>query len=182
MIARSVAIGGSGQNQVGSAARCIHRMDKVLTEGNVRLSSAVTDLSGAPSRATARSWSREPTPRKVSASGNSTGFGLVRFNPDGSIDTTFGTCGGAIRGFSKTTATIAFAVTLQPNGDIVALARYVGDGKLDSTFGNGGRVTTSFGSNADSFITSIVLQSDGKIVVAGTNAGTKLEVARYFGQ
>jgi hypothetical protein len=35
------------QNHVGSAASCIHRMDKVLTEMNVRLSSAVTDLSGA---------------------------------------------------------------------------------------------------------------------------------------
>jgi transposase len=35
------------QNHLGSAASCIHRMDKVLTEMNVRLSSAVTDLSGA---------------------------------------------------------------------------------------------------------------------------------------
>jgi uncharacterized delta-60 repeat protein len=137
---------------------------------------------------------------KVSATGNSTGFGLVRFNPDGSIDTTFGTHGGAITGFPKTAATNAFAVTLQPNGDIVAvgqagnvisnagideafaLARYVGSGQLDSTFGTGGRVTTSFGSTADAVISSIVLQSDGKIVVAGTKGGTSLEVARYLGQ
>jgi len=134
---------------------------------------------------------------KVSATGNSTGFGLVRFNPDGSIDTTFGTRGGAITGFPNTTLTAAFAVTLQTNGDVVAagqagnnnppaesfaLARYVASGKLDSTFGTGGRVTTGFGSNANAFITSIVLQSDGKIVVAGTNGGTRLEVARYLGQ
>jgi uncharacterized delta-60 repeat protein len=134
---------------------------------------------------------------KVSESGNSTGFGLVRFNSDGSIDTTFGTHGGAITGFPKETATNAFAVALQPNGDIVAagqagnnapvveafaLARYVSSGELDSTFGNGGRVTTSFGLAADAFITSIVLQSDGKIVVAGANGGTSLEVARYLGQ
>jgi uncharacterized delta-60 repeat protein len=135
---------------------------------------------------------------KVSATGNSTGFGLVCFNPDGSIDTTFGTRGGAITGFPKTTVTSAFAAALQPNGDIVAageagnnntrltesfaLARYVSEGKLDSTFGTGGRVTTSFGSGTVAFITSIVLQSDGKIVVAGTNGGTSLEVARYLGQ
>jgi len=137
---------------------------------------------------------------KVAATGNSTGFGLVRFNPDGSIDATFGTRGGAITGFPKTTTTAAFAVALQPNGDIVAagqagniisnsvtfeafaLARYVGGGKLDSTFGTGGRVTTSFGSNADAFVASIVLQRDGKIVVAGTNGGTSMEVARYLGQ
>jgi transposase len=35
------------QNHLSLAASCIHRMDKVLTEMNVRLSSAVTDLSGA---------------------------------------------------------------------------------------------------------------------------------------
>lgn len=34
------------QNHLRSAASCIQRMDKVLTEMNVRLSSAVTDLSG----------------------------------------------------------------------------------------------------------------------------------------
>ena len=39
--------GRQRQNQVRSAASCIHRMDKVLTEMNVRLSRAVTDLSGA---------------------------------------------------------------------------------------------------------------------------------------
>ena len=133
---------------------------------------------------------------KVSASGNSTGFGLVRFNPDGSIDTTFGTRGGAITGFPNTGATNAFAAALQPNGDIVAagqagnspatesfaLARYIGSGKLDDTFGSSGRVVTTFGTNSGEVITSIVLQSDGKIVVAGTNGGTSLEVARYLGQ
>ncbi len=126
---------------------------------------------------------------KVSESGNSTGFGLVRFNSDGSIDTTFGTHGGAITGFPRETVTNAFAVALQPNGDIVAagqtgnnapvveafaLARYAGSGQLDSTFGNGGRVTTSFGITADAFITSIVLQSDGKIVVAGAERRNQL--------
>jgi uncharacterized delta-60 repeat protein len=134
---------------------------------------------------------------KVSATGNSTGFALVRFNSDGSIDTTFGAHGGAVTGFPNTTVTSAFAAALQPNGDIVAvgeagnnnplteafaLARYSGSGKLDPTFGNGGRATTGFGSAADAFITSIVLQSDRKIVVAGTNGGTSFEVARYLGQ
>ncbi len=134
---------------------------------------------------------------KVSTTGNSTGFAVVRFNSDGSIDTTFGTHGGAITGFPNTTVTAAFAAAVQPNGDIVAageagnsnplteafaLARYAGSGKLDPTFGNGGRATTSFGSTANAFITSIVFQSDGKIVVAGTNGGTSLEVARYLGQ
>jgi uncharacterized delta-60 repeat protein len=71
---------------------------------------------------------------KVSASGNSIGFGLVRFNTDGSIDTTFGTHGGAITGFSKTTATNAFAVTLQPNGDIVAAGQAGNSNPLTEAF------------------------------------------------
>jgi uncharacterized delta-60 repeat protein len=136
----------------------------------------------------------------VAASGNSSGFGVVRFNPNGSVDATFGAHGGAITGFPNTNLTTAFALALQPNGDIVAggeagnvqtfthlsesfaLARYVDNGKLDSTFGTKGRVTTSFGSNAAALITSVVLQSDGKIVVAGTNGGNSFEVARYLGQ
>jgi uncharacterized delta-60 repeat protein len=137
---------------------------------------------------------------KLVSTGNSLGFGLARFNTDGSIDTTFGTHGGDVTAFANTSLTGALALVLQPNGDIVAageagndisnstifeafaLARYVSSGKLDSTFGKAGRVTTSFGSNADAFITSIMLQSDGKIVVAGTRGGGTFEVARYLGQ
>jgi len=39
--------GRKRQNHLCSAARCIQRMDKILTEMNVRLSSTVTDLSRA---------------------------------------------------------------------------------------------------------------------------------------
>jgi uncharacterized delta-60 repeat protein len=132
--------------------------------------------------------------------GNSSGFGVVRFNADGSIDATFGAHGGVATGFPNTNLTTAFALVLQSDGDIVAageagnvqtfthlseafaLARYVDSGKLDSTFGTKGRVTTNFGSNSVALITSVVLQSDGKIVVAGTNGGNSFEVARYQGQ
>jgi uncharacterized delta-60 repeat protein len=136
---------------------------------------------------------------KVAVHGNTLGFGLARYNTDGSIDTTFGSHGGDVTTFPNASLTGALALALQPNGDIVAageagnvtasaifeafaLSRYAATGKLDSAFGTGGRVTTSFGSNADAFITSIVLQSDGKIVVAGTNGGGSFEVARYLGQ
>jgi uncharacterized delta-60 repeat protein len=136
---------------------------------------------------------------QLSLTGNASGFGLARFNSNGSIDTTFATRGGVTTGFPTTTTTADFAVALQTNGDIVAageagnngtsqlvesfaLARYLGTGKLDSTFGTGGLVTTNFGSNAVAFITSIVLQSDGKIVVAGADGLGGVGVARYLGQ
>lgn len=136
---------------------------------------------------------------QLALSGNVGGFGLVRLNSNGSVDTTLGTRGGVTTAFPGASLTDAFAVILQSNGDIVAageagnaatsqltesfaLARYLGTGKLDSTFGTGGLVTTNFGNTAAAFITSLVLQSDGKIVAAGSNAGNTVEVARYLGQ
>ena len=133
---------------------------------------------------------------KLMASGNATGFGVVRFNPNGSLDTSFGVQGGATTGFASLTIAGAYGMALQTNGDIVtageagrnnnnqltlsfALARYGTAGLLDTTFGNHGTVTTSFGSNGQALITGIALQSDGKIVVAG-DANNNFAVARYL--
>lgn len=131
------------------------------------------------------------------ATGNASGFGVVRFNPDGSIDTSFGTRGGATTGFGGLTVAGAFAMAIQSNGDIVtageagtsgtqlllsfALSRSSSTGSLDATFGTGGKVTTSFGSNGVALISGVVLQTDGKIVVAG-DANTNFAVARYLAQ
>lgn len=129
--------------------------------------------------------------------GNASGFGVVRFNTNGSIDTTYGTRGGATTGFGSLTLAGAFAVAIQSNGDLVAtgeagtsgtqlrlsfaLARYTTAGQLDTTFGTGGKVTTSFGSNGVALITGVVLQTDGKILVAG-DANSNFAVARYLAQ
>ncbi|HEX3101546.1 MAG TPA: delta-60 repeat domain-containing protein, partial [Pyrinomonadaceae bacterium] len=94
-------------------------------------------------------------------------FALVRYNVNGSLDTTFGS-GGKVTGtftssgFTTTTAS-ASSLLIQPDGKIVAggmalnvptstdfaLARYNSDGSLDTTFGTGGKVTTDFGSIAE---------------------------------
>jgi uncharacterized delta-60 repeat protein len=142
--------------------------------------------------------------------GSSAGFGLVRYNANGSIDTTFGTRGVAITIFSGAPATEPLALALQSNGDILAggvagqmpanasssapapssfaLARYLNTGQLDTTFGSGGRVTTAFGSNTAS-ISALAVQSNGNIVAIG-NSDTNVQgsfvnniaVARYLGQ
>jgi len=132
---------------------------------------------------------------------NQTGFGLVRFNANGSIDTTFGTRGAVTTPFAAVApSATATALTVQANGDIVAggfagkigfngnpeppsvfaLARYSTAGTPDPTFGSGGRVTTAFGSNLAS-IAAAVVQSDGKIVVVGFGSNS-FTVARYLGQ
>ena len=129
-----------------------------------------------------------------------TGFGLMRYNPNGSVDTTFGHQGGVITDFSSFApfATPSDMV-VELNGDIIvagqvakpginaftpgpaffALARYTSSGQLDTTFGFGGKVVTSFGVSTAG-ISAITLDSDGRIVAAGNTGG--ITVARYLTQ
>lgn len=133
----------------------------------------------------------------TNGSNNQLGFAAVRYNPNGSIDTTFnpglgiGGGGGVVTGFgSSFQFGSPFGVAIQSNGDIVlggeagngtsqgyllssssfALTRYTPTGQLDTSFGSNGIVTTTLGSKL-SFINVVLLQSDGKIVAVG-NTGT----------
>ena len=118
---------------------------------------------------------------------------LVRYNADGSLDTSFGGGGtGEVTG-SFSSSDYAQAAALQTNGSIVVggyatvggvrellLARYTSAGVLDTTFGNGrGYVTTPVLNGAE--IAGVAIQPNGKIVVDGFATGTTDEfvVARY---
>ena len=83
-------------------------------------------------------------------------FGIARYNPDGTLNTSFGT-GGIVTTDIRGDADQAEAVAVQPDGKIVvaglaatiagritdfALARYNPDGTLDQNFGSHGIVTT----------------------------------------
>jgi uncharacterized delta-60 repeat protein len=112
-------------------------------------------------------------------------FKVVRYNPDGSLDASFGT-GGIVTTSFPGQGSYAFALALQPDGRIIAagtdfvnfssddssntdfaLERYNSDGTPDGTFGNGGQVTTDFdGFNDDAF--SVLVQPDGKLVAVGS--------------
>ncbi len=109
---------------------------------------------------------------------NDVDFALVRYNSDGSLDTTFGTGGKVTTDFNGND-NFSNSIALQSDGKIIlggissnstnddfALARYNSDGSLDTTFGTGGKVTTDFNSSNDASF-SIVLQSDGKIILGG---------------
>lgn len=113
-------------------------------------------------------------------------FGLVRYNKDGSLDTTFGSGGKVTTDFSDSrgvSSDAAYAVAIQADGKIVAVgyadglrdfavARYNADGSLDTTFATGGKFT-SYSISSPSYYfsggsaTAVAIQSDGKIVVAG---------------
>lgn len=107
-------------------------------------------------------------------------FALVRFNVDGTIDTTFGNQGKVITPIGDYLDYIS-AIKIQTDGKILAigrstniqnytdfsLARYNIDGTLDSTFGLNGKVITEI-TSLDDDAKSVVIQSNGNIIVAET--------------
>ncbi len=121
-------------------------------------------------------------------------FALVRYNPDGSLDSSFSLDGKVQTDFGWLRDDYAYGVVLQPDGKIVvaggsrdavynedfAVARYNPDGSLDSSFSLNGKVTTDFAGDRDEAF-AVALQPDGKIVAAGTAyvGGTFFGLARY---
>ncbi|MFB6888447.1 calcium-binding protein [Kitasatospora sp. NPDC056327] len=118
-------------------------------------------------------------------------FSLARYNPDGSLDTGFGTGGRTVVDFGTGGADDAFGVTVQGDGRIVAaglsggdfaLARLNADGTLDTGFDTDGRVTTDFDGGADA-ARAVAVQGDGRIVAAGYTGGAggnyDFALARY---
>jgi uncharacterized delta-60 repeat protein len=120
----------------------------------------------------------------VSGLGNATkDFVIKRLNPDGSLDTSFGSGGTTSVDFGGDD--IPNQMIRQPDGKLVlagqgdpyhemAVARLNADGMVDTSFGTDGEATvasggTSGGSSASAAY-ALALQPDGKIVLAGSNA------------
>jgi uncharacterized delta-60 repeat protein len=118
-------------------------------------------------------------------------FALARYNPNGSLDTSFSGDGKQRTDFGL--GERARAVALQANGKIVvagstgdeppsagnfALARYNPNGTLDTSFSGDGKQTTDFGASSDDSAGGVVLQANGKIVAVG-GTGDNFALARY---
>ena len=118
---------------------------------------------------------------KIVVAGYASGdFAVVRYNPNGTLDTGFGTGGKVITDVSI--IDLAEAVAIQTDGKILlagysgsprkfSLVRYNANGTLDQAFGIAGKVIQQVGTSiiGDSG-RAIALQSDGKIIVAGVAA------------
>ncbi|HEX3829919.1 MAG TPA: hypothetical protein VHV82_21865 [Sporichthyaceae bacterium] len=117
-------------------------------------------------------------------------FALVRFNPDGTLDSTFGSGGSVLTAVGDSNTSVVGALAVQGDGKIIAvgtagdhgqtdfaMARYTTAGALDPAFGAGGVTLTKFGTNSAA-ADAIAVQADGKIVVGGA-AGTSFALARY---
>jgi len=125
-------------------------------------------------------------------------FAVARYNPEGILDTTFGSDGSVITNFSGSTGGFGQSVTLQPDGKMIvagyiyivtensdiAIAQYTSDGKLDETFGTDGKVTMDIQGKWDMGY-AVTAEPDGKFIVTGSAyAGTDIHVivVRYCGQ
>jgi uncharacterized delta-60 repeat protein len=126
------------------------------------------------------------TDGKILAAGNSAyylapdfygDFVLARYNPDGTLDSSFGTNGKVISNIGIYEA--ASSVALAPDGGIIVggfadsptggdfvVLRYKNDGTLDPAFGTDGKVFTDFNSTHDR-INTLLVQPDGRIVAVG---------------
>ena len=131
-------------------------------------------------------------------------FALARYNPDGSLDPTFGFVGRQVTDFDVGGPDEARGVAIQADGKIVAagvaicdpcvlpvtplphdfaLARYTADGSLDPSFDGDGKVKTDFGGPDEA--NAVAIQREGEIVAAGSathSSGALLfALARYKG-
>src|SRR5439155_1459581 len=112
---------------------------------------------------------------------NAWDFAVVRYNPDGSLDNSFG--GGIVNSPVGNSQDHANSVAIQTDGKIVvagstckgvgtfgctgtsfAIVRYNPNGSLDTSFNGTGIVITG---NSDGGASDLAIQTDGKIVVAG---------------
>lgn len=107
---------------------------------------------------------------------------VIRFNSNGSIDSSFGTNGRVITsvgGLSSNSADRINDMTLQPDGKIVITGetwdfvqhrfltiRYNSNGTVDNGFGFAGLVTTTPGAFDDE-AQAVIIQPDNKILIAG---------------
>jgi len=112
---------------------------------------------------------------KKQGSQNNQEWALVRYNTNGTLDSSFGSGGKVITNMGAA-GELIHEIVIQSNGKIVAvgqsanraaLARYNSNGTLDTSFGSGGKVFTSFYAT-NSTTPGIVLQTDGRIVMAAT--------------
>lgn len=130
---------------------------------------------------------------KILATGGYGNFLLVRYNPDGSLDQSFGMNGVLKTFFSVSGDSSSETLAVQPDGRIVvvgtvavnlrtyfAAARFNSDGTFDTGFGNQGKTVMTFNPAATELsetVYGLARQTDGKLVLLG-QSGSNFVVFR----
>jgi uncharacterized delta-60 repeat protein len=118
---------------------------------------------------------------------------LLRFNTDGSLDTTFNYVGALIVPHGDADIDLETrGLVIQPDGKLAVAAssvvgaarkftliRYNPNGSADSTFGNNGRTSATFGSTDQDNAVALLRQPNGRLIVVGTH--TVLSTASSIG-
>lgn len=109
--------------------------------------------------------------------------GIVRLNPNGSLDTTFGNGGKVTFAYSSyaNASDEINKIVVQPDGKILtagmsydgtkgsfAVARLNADGSFDTGFGTGGKQVKSFPATIASVVYNVKVLPNGNILLAGT--------------
>ncbi len=115
---------------------------------------------------------------------------IVRYNPDGTLDTTFGT-GGITQTSVGNRQLRVREILVQSDGKLLVagfrfasirdifVLRYNPNGTLDNSFGANGIVQMNI-DNQDTFVGGMALQPDGKIIVNGYRSSPWISfIARY---
>jgi uncharacterized delta-60 repeat protein len=159
------------------------QLDPTFGDGGM----VVTDFDQSDDRAYALALQPDGTivVGGVSDAGGGKHFALARYQPDGSLDPTFGDGGRMVEHRRPLTADIIHGLAIQPDGKIVVggvtfenavtlnpqgdfmVARYLPDGAADPTFGIGGIATTDFANGSYDEANALALQPDERIVLGG---------------
>lgn len=134
-------------------------------------------VTALPGGGSANAIALQPDGKVIAVGRAGADFAVVRYNYDGTLDTTFGTGGKVITDLSNQWGSVdeARAVVLQPDGKIVVggtaaevefgLARYLPNGQLDPSFGNAGKINQHMVGRAN--LRGLAIQADGSIVAVG---------------
>jgi uncharacterized delta-60 repeat protein len=184
-----VAVGGGGPGQDFALAR--YNPNGSLDTSFSGDGKQLTDFGSDGDSAGAVALQGDGRIVAVGRSGGDNGdFALARYNPNGTLDTSFSGDGKQTTDFVGDNDA-ANGVVLQTNGKMVAagtcgagcdfaLARYNPDGSLDPNFSNGGKLTTDFGGfSGDDTARGVAVQGNGKIVAAGAFGPNGFGLARY---
>ena len=118
-------------------------------------------------------------------------FALARFNPNGTLDTSFGTAGKVYTTVGETDSEI-HRVILQPDGKLIAvgqsnngtdqdftLTRYTLDGSLDTTFDDDGILILPI--NGEDIARDIILLDDQSLLAVGGTADDTTDLVQLMG-
>ena len=180
-IASSIAVQSDGSIVVGGTSGSDFVVMRFLADGTLDPSFGggdgivTTDLAGGTDLG--RDLFIQPDGKIVQIGVSGGDIALVRYDTDGTLDTTFGGGDGKVitavtgsddeanAGILLSDGRIAVAGSSAVGGDVSIVVMYNADGTLDTTYGGGDGIA-SFDLGGDETLTSIIEQPDGKLLVA----------------